>query len=110
VSVPKGGSGLLLLARLCRAARYRMSRTRQSLPPLYERESSSRLEFLAVSVLLSCGPLRRGVCVPGGLSAEAYLYLCNASSITLKLTRLCSCTPRSLSVFGSEVRNASSRS
>lgn len=61
VSVPKGGSGLLLVARLCRAARYRMSRTRQSLPPLYERESSSRLECLAVSVLLSCGPLNRGV-------------------------------------------------
>jgi len=63
LSVPKGGSGLLLVARLCRAARYRMSRTRQSLPPLYERESSSRLKCLAVSVLLSCGPLQsRRVC------------------------------------------------
>lgn len=29
-----------------------MSRTRQSLPPLYERESSSRLERSAVSVLV----------------------------------------------------------
>jgi hypothetical protein len=62
VSVPRGGSGLLLVARLCRAARYRMSRTRQSLPPLYERESSSRLECLAVSVLLLCSALHRGVC------------------------------------------------
>lgn len=80
MSVPKGGSGLLLVARLCRAARYRMSRTRQSLPPLYERESSSRLECLAVSVLLSCGPLNRGVGarwpVGGGLpvSLQCFVY------------------------------------
>jgi len=67
VSVPKGGSGLRLVARLCRAARYNMSKTRQSLPPLYERESSSRLECLAVSVLLPWVVLSIEACVPGGL-------------------------------------------
>lgn len=48
--------------------------------------------------------------MPGGLSRKAYLYFCNASSMIRKLKRLCSCTPRILSVLGSELRNASSRS
>ena len=43
-----------------------MSRTRQSLPPLYERESSSRLERSAVSVLVLAAHV-----LPGGLSGRA---------------------------------------
>jgi hypothetical protein len=42
-----------------------MSRTRQSLPPLYERESSSRLERSAVSV-----PILAAHVLPGGLSGR----------------------------------------
>ena len=85
-----------------------MSRTRQSLPPLYERESSSRLERSAVSVLV----LAAHVTMPGGLSEQgnAHLYFSNASSMILRLRRLCSCTALIRSVFGSEARNVSSRS
>ena len=85
-----------------------MSKTRQSLPPLYERESSSRLERSAVSVL---GP--RNACIarwPVRREGHAHLYFSNASSIILRLRRLCSCTALIRSVFGSEARNVSSRS
>jgi len=85
-----------------------MSRTRQSLPPLYERESSSRLERSAVSV-----PILVAHVLPGGLSDrgyDAHLYFSNASSMILRLRRLCSCTALIRSVFGSAARNVSSRS
>ena len=85
-----------------------MSRTRQSLPPLYERESSSRLERSAVSVLVLAS-----ACMPGGLSGReghAHLYFSNASSMILRLRRLCSCTALIRSVFGLEARNVSRRS
>lgn len=56
-----------------------MSRTRQSLPPLYERESSSRLERSAVSVLVLAAqrmyarwPVRAGQCSPVFLQCFFY--------------------------------------
>jgi hypothetical protein len=110
-SVPMGSAeGLRLEARLWRAARYRMSKTRQSLPPLYERESSSRLERLAVSVYSPESSHCMHVCQVAYRRSKAHLYFSNASSMILRLRRLCSCTALIRAVFGSVVRNVSSRS
>lgn len=82
-----------------------MSKTRQSLPPLYERESSSRLERSVVSVPI----LAAHVCQVAYQSGHAHLYLSSASSMILRLRRLCSCTALIRSVFGSAARNVSRR-
>lgn len=91
----------------CKALKYRIKRTRQSLPPLYERESSSRLHIFAVSVVLRW---ERHIGVVNAIGQDmAYLYRCNASSMTLKLNRVCACTRFSLSVDASAARKAATR-
>lgn len=72
-----GGSGNdVFLECSCRPYRKRMSRTRQSLPPLYEKDSSSRLSS------------KRQLSYSGQAHRAAHLYRSKASSMIRRLNRV----------------------